>query len=134
TDIAFILFTTLYHPCVVAFDPSFVETRHVEDGSLAQVIRGKDLRDLFADTQTPITDLSLMMTMLSSSSSIRSGSSILYSFSSHTADGAPNPCGQFGQPMYPHQLPAAARNAQVDGTVPTTTLARAGGAHLGLRR
>jgi RHO1 GDP-GTP exchange protein 1/2 len=40
----------LQYPYVLAFEPSFVEIRHVESGQLVQVIKGIDLRCLFADT------------------------------------------------------------------------------------
>lgn len=39
----------LFHPYVLAFEPSFVEVRHVETGALHQVITGYNLRCLFAD-------------------------------------------------------------------------------------
>ncbi len=38
-----------HHPYVLAFEPSFVEVRHVETGALHQVITGVNLRCLFAD-------------------------------------------------------------------------------------
>ncbi|CAE6475401.1 unnamed protein product [Rhizoctonia solani] len=59
----------LHYPYVMAFDPTFIEIRHVEDGALVQVIRGSNLRLLFADTQPSV------MNSMSSSASIRSGSS-----------------------------------------------------------
>ncbi|KAG8701645.1 RHO1 GDP-GTP exchange protein 2, partial [Ceratobasidium sp. 395] len=46
------------HPYVMAFDPTFIEIRRVKDGSLAQVIRGNNLRCLFADAQLSMTDIS----------------------------------------------------------------------------
>ncbi|CAE6431848.1 unnamed protein product [Rhizoctonia solani] len=57
----------LHYPYVMAFDPTFIEIRHVEDGSLVQVVRGSNLRLLFADTQPSV------MNSMSSSVSIRSG-------------------------------------------------------------
>lgn len=39
----------LHHPYVLAFEPSFIEVRHVETGALHQVITGYNLRCLFAD-------------------------------------------------------------------------------------
>ncbi|CAE6403655.1 unnamed protein product [Rhizoctonia solani] len=60
----------LYYPYVMAFDPMFIEIRNVEDGTLVQVIRGNNLRLLFADTQP-----SVMNSNMSSASSIRSSSS-----------------------------------------------------------
>ena len=40
----------LHYPYLLAFEPSFVEIRHVETGHLTQVIQGNNLRCLFADT------------------------------------------------------------------------------------
>ncbi|KAG6333845.1 hypothetical protein ID866_5243 [Astraeus odoratus] len=39
----------LHFPYVLAFEPTFVEVRHVETGLLSQVIQGNNLRLLFAD-------------------------------------------------------------------------------------
>ncbi|KAF8519036.1 CNH domain-containing protein [Hysterangium stoloniferum] len=45
----------IQHPYLLAFDPTFVEIRHVETGVLKQVIQGNNLRCLFTDTQpTPV--------------------------------------------------------------------------------
>ncbi|KAF8449011.1 CNH domain-containing protein [Boletus edulis BED1] len=38
------------YPYVLAFEPTFVEIRHVETGLVSQVIQGNNLRLLFADT------------------------------------------------------------------------------------
>ncbi|PWN22962.1 CNH-domain-containing protein [Microstroma glucosiphilum] len=43
-----------HHPYVLAFEPSFIEVRHVETGALHQVITGYNLRCLFADVPPPI--------------------------------------------------------------------------------
>jgi hypothetical protein len=97
----------------MAFDPTFVEIRHVEDGSLVQVIRGNNLRCLFADTQP-----SVMNSSASSSSSIRSGTSTAYSsFSGHPVHGyhpygVQNQFGQYGQPVYGH-APHMAMHSQL---------------------
>ncbi|KAH7890772.1 CNH domain-containing protein [Phlebopus sp. FC_14] len=40
----------LRFPYVLAFEPTFVEIRHVETGAMSQVIQGNNLRLLFADT------------------------------------------------------------------------------------
>ncbi|KAI5834142.1 CNH-domain-containing protein [Schizophyllum commune Tattone D] len=40
----------LHEPYVLAFEPSFVEIRHIETGHMSQVIQGNNLRLLFADT------------------------------------------------------------------------------------
>lgn len=44
------LFLALYYPFVLAFEPNFVEIRHVETGRIVQVIQGHNLRALFAST------------------------------------------------------------------------------------
>ncbi|KAG8741428.1 RHO1 GDP-GTP exchange protein 2 [Ceratobasidium sp. 414] len=48
----------LHYPYVMAFDPTFVEIRHVEDGTPVQVIQGKDIRCLFAENQPSTTNSS----------------------------------------------------------------------------
>ncbi|CAE6403729.1 unnamed protein product [Rhizoctonia solani] len=60
----------LQYPYIMAFDQMFVEIRHVENGSLVQIIRGNNLRLLYADTQLPNIDST------SPKSSNRSGSSL----------------------------------------------------------
>ncbi|KAM0753215.1 RhoGEF Rgf2 [Meredithblackwellia eburnea MCA 4105] len=40
----------LHYPYVLAFEPTFVEVRHVESGALMQIIPGNSLRCLFAET------------------------------------------------------------------------------------
>ncbi len=42
--------TGLHYPYVLAFEPSFVEVRHVETGNLVQIISGTGIRCLFAET------------------------------------------------------------------------------------
>ncbi|KAG9073620.1 RHO1 GDP-GTP exchange protein 2 [Ceratobasidium sp. UAMH 11750] len=98
----------LHYPYVMAFDPTFIEIRHVEDGALVQVIRGNNLRCLFADTQPSVTNSSMM----SSSSSIRSGTSTAYSsFSGHPVPqyhhpyGGQSPYGQYGHAVFNHPPP-----------------------------
>ena len=46
----------LHYPYVLAFEPTFVEIRHVETGLLAQIIKGTNLRCLFADTPPSTTN------------------------------------------------------------------------------
>ncbi|KAG6902575.1 hypothetical protein C0995_014582 [Termitomyces sp. Mi166 len=46
----------LHEPYVLAFEPSFVEVRHIETGHLSQVIQGANLRLLFADTPPSVTN------------------------------------------------------------------------------
>lgn len=40
----------LHYPFVLAFDPNFIEIRHVDTGSLVQVIPGPNIRHLFSDS------------------------------------------------------------------------------------
>ncbi|CAE7134469.1 unnamed protein product [Rhizoctonia solani] len=44
----------LHYPYLMAFDSTFIEIRHVEDGQLIQVGGGKNMRLLFADTQPSV--------------------------------------------------------------------------------
>ncbi|KAF9480490.1 CNH-domain-containing protein [Pholiota conissans] len=46
----------LQEPYVLAFEPSFVEIRHIETGLMSQVIQGANLRLLFADTPPSVTN------------------------------------------------------------------------------
>ncbi|KAJ8521220.1 hypothetical protein ONZ45_g2019 [Pleurotus djamor] len=46
----------LHEPYVLAFEPSFVEIRHIETGHMSQVIQGSNLRLLFADTPPSVTN------------------------------------------------------------------------------
>jgi len=48
----------LHEPYVLAFEPCFVEIRHIETGLLSQVIQGSNLRLLFADTPPSVTNSS----------------------------------------------------------------------------
>ncbi|KDR80624.1 hypothetical protein GALMADRAFT_60620 [Galerina marginata CBS 339.88] len=50
----------LHEPYVLAFEPSFVEIRHIETGLMSQVIQGSNLRLLFADTPPSVTNSSSM--------------------------------------------------------------------------
>ncbi|EPT02968.1 hypothetical protein FOMPIDRAFT_1142932 [Fomitopsis schrenkii] len=45
----------LHYPYVLAFEPTFVEIRHVETGAMSQIIQGNNLRLLFADTPPSTT-------------------------------------------------------------------------------
>jgi hypothetical protein len=47
--------TALRFPYVLAFEPTFVEIRHVETGLMSQVIQGNNLRLLFTDTPPSAT-------------------------------------------------------------------------------
>jgi len=46
----------LHYPYVFAFEPTFVEIRHVETGSMSQIIQGNNLRCLFADMPPSTTN------------------------------------------------------------------------------
>ncbi|KAG8901267.1 RHO1 GDP-GTP exchange protein 2 [Tulasnella sp. 408] len=48
-------YPTLHYPFVLAFEQTFIEIHNVESGQLAQIIPGKDIRCLFADTVPSIT-------------------------------------------------------------------------------
>ena len=56
TDLADICATALHEPYVLAFEPSFVEIRHIETGVMTQVIQGSNLRLLFAETPPSVTN------------------------------------------------------------------------------
>ncbi|KAF8630462.1 hypothetical protein AX15_002911 [Amanita polypyramis BW_CC] len=45
----------LHEPFVLAFEPTFVEIRDINTGSMVQVIQGSNLRLLFADTPPSVT-------------------------------------------------------------------------------
>jgi len=46
----------LHEPYVLAFEPSFVEIRHIETGLMTQVIQGTNIRLLFADTPSVVNN------------------------------------------------------------------------------
>lgn len=50
----------LHYPYVLAFEPTFVEIRHVETGSMSQIIQGNNLRCLFSDTPPSTTNSASM--------------------------------------------------------------------------
>lgn len=56
------LFAALHYPYVLAFEPNFVEVRHVDTGNLVQIITGANIRCLFSDTP-PSTIHSAQMLM-----------------------------------------------------------------------
>ena len=51
----------LHYPYVLAFEPTFVEVRHVETGQMTQIIQGNNLRLLFADTPPSTTHSSAQL-------------------------------------------------------------------------
>jgi hypothetical protein len=44
------LLSALHYPYVLAFEPTFIEVRHVESGALMQIVPGNNIRCLFADS------------------------------------------------------------------------------------
>jgi len=46
----------LHEPYVLAFEPTFVEIRHVQTGQRCQIIQGTNLRLLFADTPPSVSN------------------------------------------------------------------------------
>ncbi|CAE6398382.1 unnamed protein product [Rhizoctonia solani] len=55
----------LHYPYVMAFDPTFIEIRHVKDGKLVQIGGGKNLRLLFADAQPSVKNSTNSRTSIS---------------------------------------------------------------------
>lgn len=49
------LLIALHYPYVLAFEPTFVEIRHVETGVLTQIIQGNNLRCLYAEAPPSTT-------------------------------------------------------------------------------
>ena len=52
----YIISAALHYPYVLAFEPTFVEIRHVQTGAISQIIQGNNLRCLFADTPPSTTN------------------------------------------------------------------------------
>lgn len=40
----------MHYPFILAFEPTFIEVRHVETGNLVQIVTGSNIRCLFSDT------------------------------------------------------------------------------------
>jgi len=40
----------MHYPFILAFEPTFIEVRHVESGNLVQIVTGSNIRCLFSDT------------------------------------------------------------------------------------
>ncbi|KAF8159549.1 CNH domain-containing protein [Crassisporium funariophilum] len=82
----------LHEPYVLAFEPSFVEIRHIETGLMSQVIQGTNLRLLFADTPPSVTN-----------------SSSTHQYPNHQAPQynpfGPHPPAPHAQQPYPDQYP-----------------------------
>ena len=85
------------YPYVLAFEPTFVEIRNVETGSMSQVIQGNNLLCLFTDTPASLQQAYPRMSR-SSLSSYRRGSS------GGSPGPGPGPCAAYAQHGYP-QLP-----------------------------
>lgn len=96
------------YPYVLAFEPTFVEIRNVETGSMSQVVQGNNLRCLFTDT--PPSPQQAYQRMSRSSLSSYNGSSAghanvpygAHAFNGHSSFPA---YGQPPMPVYPGQLP-----------------------------
>ncbi|KAH9000096.1 CNH-domain-containing protein [Lactarius akahatsu] len=94
----------------LAFEPTFVEIRNVETGSMSQVIQGNNLRCLFTDTPPSLQQAYTRMSRSSlssynGSSSFGHGNAPPYphsAFNGHTSFPA---YGQPPMPVYPGQLP-----------------------------
>jgi RHO1 GDP-GTP exchange protein 1/2 len=109
----------LHYPYVLAFEPTFVEVRHVETGLMSQVIQGSNLRLLFADTPPSTTHSGSAM----HHNPYHGGAGGGYGYNSYGAPGHPPPNAYGGQPPgygryggphspYPNRYP---RNAQAAG-------------------
>lgn len=98
------------YPYVLAFEPTFVEIRNVETGSMSQVIQGNNLRCLFTDTPPSLQQAYTRMSR-SSLSSYNGSSSFGHTnappyagaqgYNGHTSFPA---YGQPPMPVYPGQL------------------------------
>ncbi|CAE6466235.1 unnamed protein product, partial [Rhizoctonia solani] len=96
----------LHHPYVMAFDPTFIEIRHVEDGALVQVIRGSNLRLLFADIQPSVIN-STSSSLLTSLSQYQSPCAHSYGQYSRP------PAYGYAQPMTPYAQQLMQRRAHI---------------------
>ena len=93
------LVAAFQYPYVLAFEPTFVEIRNVETGSMSQVIQGNNLRCLYTDTPPSLQQAyPTRMSRSSLSSSYNS-----HSHSSFPAYGQQQQQPPFG--VYPGQPP-----------------------------
>jgi hypothetical protein len=102
-------FEALHEPYVLAFEPAFVEIRHIETGLMSQVIQGTNLRLLFADTPPSVTN--------TVSPVHPTGYQQGYDYHGYNSPNAGPPYlgrnsqfGGYGPPQYPNQPPP--RNPQ----------------------
>ncbi|KAF8268770.1 CNH domain-containing protein [Lactarius quietus] len=79
------------YPYVLAFEPTFVEIRNVETGSMSQVIQGNNLRCLFTDTPPSLQQAYPRMSRSS--------------LSSYNGSPGQSPYAAYGGQQYPGQLP-----------------------------
>ena len=95
------------YPYVLAFEPTFVEIRNVETGSMSQVIQGNNLRCLFADTPPSMRRSRTSQSSFSShnGSSLSHGSYASPSYSHNGRASLPGAYGSSQVPMYPGQPP-----------------------------
>ena len=85
------------YPYVLAFEPTFVEIRNVETGSMSQVIQGNNLRCLFTDTPPSLQQAYPRMSRSSLSSYNGGGGG-------GSPGPGPGPYAAYAQHQYP-QLP-----------------------------
>ncbi|KAH9072338.1 CNH-domain-containing protein [Lactarius deliciosus] len=101
------------YPYVLAFEPTFVEIRNVETGSMSQVIQGNNLRCLFTDSPPSLQQAYTRMSRSSlssynGSSSFGHGNAPPYASGPHGAFNGHTSFPAYGQPpmpVYPGQLP-----------------------------
>jgi hypothetical protein len=85
---------------VLAFEPTFVEIRHVETGAMAQIIQGSNLRLLFADMPPSTTHSAASNSAASSSFAAPSQVSYNpYAAQAPSQFGAYNPYNGYGHPQ-----------------------------------
>ena len=96
--------TAFQYPHVLAFEPTFVEIRNVETGSMSQVIQGNNLRCLFPDTPPSLQQAYPRMSRSSLSSYNNGNPGGGGGFASH-ADSAFPAYGQQPVSAYPGLLP-----------------------------
>ncbi|SCV68066.1 BQ2448_187 [Microbotryum intermedium] len=57
----------MHYPYVLAFEPTFIEVRHVESGALMQIIPGNNIRCLYAETPPSLSSNSAYYTPVNNS-------------------------------------------------------------------
>jgi hypothetical protein len=91
--------SAIQYPYVLAFEPTFVEIRHVETGAMAQIIQGSNLRLLFADM--PPSTMHSAATATAAASSSAASSAFAPAYNPYAAQQQPqgqfNPYAGYGQ-------------------------------------